>query len=85
LRRFPEAAQWAAARHGSQLRLYVHGRLAATSQLVVHRPFNLTNARPLRIGFGEQGYFTGAVADLRLHIGALDSEQVERIYAACAR
>ena len=72
----------AAVRHGKQLRLYVNGRMAATSQLVENRTFDLTNARPLWIGFGEQGYFTGAMADLRWYTGALDAEQVERIYAA---
>ena len=72
----------AAVRHGRQLRLTVNGRIAATSQLVENRTFDLTNAQPLWIGFGEQGYFTGAVADLRLYTGALDAEQVERIYAA---
>ncbi|MBC8877328.1 MAG: LamG domain-containing protein [Planctomycetes bacterium] len=71
----------AAVRQGRQLRLYVNGRLAATSQLAADRIFNLTNSQPLRIGLGAQGHFTGAIADLRWYRGTLDAEGVERICA----
>ena len=71
----------AVVRQGKQLRMYVDGRPVAVSRLGADRVFDLTNSRPLWIGFGAQGHFTGAIADLRLYKGALDADRIERFRA----
>ena len=69
----------AAVRNGRELKLYVNGKLVSTSLLRAGPPFDLTNHRPLLVGFGAQNYFTGAIADLRLYDGALDADAVLQI------
>ena len=69
----------AAIRHGRELRLYINGKLVATSQLREAPLFDLTSDRPLRIGFGSQNYFSGAIADLRLYQGALEAHAIREI------
>jgi hypothetical protein len=75
-------ASWthlAAVRSGRELRLFVNGELVSTSQLREGPAFNLTNHRPLLVGFGAQNYFSGSLADLRLYHGALDADAVRTI------
>jgi len=72
-------AHLAAIRRGRQLQLYVNGKLVATSQLREGPLLNLTNHRPLLVGFGAQNYFSGAIADLRLYDGALGSDAIGQI------
>jgi hypothetical protein len=72
-------AHLAAIRSGRELRLYVNGKLVATSQLRDGLLFDLTNKRPLMVGFGAQNFFSGAIADLRLYDGALNADAVRRI------
>ena len=69
----------AAVRHGRNLKLYINGMLVTTSQLRAGPLFNLTNDRPLLVGFGAQNYFTGAIADLRLYHGALGADAVRAV------
>ena len=71
----------AAVRRGRKLRLYVNGVLSAVSQAPAGHLLDLTNTRPLCIGFGPQTHFTGAVADLRLYAAALTARQVRAIHA----
>lgn len=71
----------AAVRAGRDLRLYVNGELSATSELRPGSAFDLTNTVPLRIGFGAQNYFSGAMADLRLYSGALQSNEIRTLAA----
>ena len=61
------------------MKLYINGMLVTTSQLREGPPFNLTNDRPLLVGFGTQNYFTGAIADLRLYHGALGPDAVREV------
>jgi hypothetical protein len=59
--------QWAhvvAVRDGRDLRLYINGVLSDSSQLPAGHVFDLSNAQPLTIGFGAQGSFCGAIADV---------------------
>jgi hypothetical protein len=63
----------AGVREGRKLKLYVNGKLAATSELRDGPAFNLSNNLPLLIGFGAQNYFTGWLSDVRLYDGALDA------------
>ncbi|MGD9853690.1 MAG: LamG domain-containing protein [Planctomycetaceae bacterium] len=71
----------AAVRSGRELRLYLNGQLSATSTLRPGPAFDLTNAAPLRIGFGAQNYFSGAMAELRLYAGALQSDEIRTLAA----
>jgi len=64
----------AGVRHGRQLKLYVNGKLAASSDLRDGPAFNLDNDRPLLIGFGAQHHFTGSISDVRLYDGALNDD-----------
>ena len=42
--------------------------------------YDVSNSKPLLIGFGEQNYFTGVLDDMRIYRGALDAVQVEKLY-----
>jgi hypothetical protein len=71
----------AAVRQGPQLRLFVNAQLAASTQAPEGRDFNLSNDRPLTIGFGSQGHFSGALADLRWYTRALDAKELADVMA----
>ena len=75
----------AAVRAGKRLRLYVNGEPAASSQAPPGHSFDLTNTRPLTIGFGSQGHFAGMIRDVRIYAGALDEQDIESVQAAAAR
>jgi hypothetical protein len=62
----------AAVRMGGLLRLYINGKLSGVSQSPPGQAFDLANVQPLKIGFGAQGSFDGAIANVRLYRGALD-------------
>ena len=66
----------AAVRHDGELRLYVDGVLAASR---AGASLNLNAAAPLRVGSGPHATLTGAVADVRVHRGALTTKQVRKI------
>ena len=75
----------AVVRQGAELRLYVNGRPSISSQAPEGRAFDLANTQPMRIGFGAQGSFAGALADLRLYAGALAPDQIKELCAARGR
>jgi len=66
----------AAVRDGGELRLYVDGKLAATSTTFDPAAYDVSTDQPLRIGFGQSEYFAGRMADVRLYKGALAREQI---------
>jgi hypothetical protein len=71
----------AVVRKGEVLQMYVNGKLSAACAAPKGRVFDLSNIEPLKIGFGAQNYFTGAMADLRLYDRALDVEDVKQLQA----
>ena len=76
-------AEWrhiAAVREKDQLKLYIDGRLVSTSTSLDAERFDLSNDRPLLIGFGQENYFNGSIRDVRLYKDALDIAQVKAIY-----
>ncbi len=75
----------AAVRAGDRLRLYVNGALSAESLAPAGQVFDLTNAEPLRIGFGAQGSLTGSIANVRLYRGALDAAQMDLLQKSATR
>ena len=71
----------AAVRQGQRLKLFVDGKLVATSVKLDAAAFDLTNDRPLTIGFGAHAYFRGSLSDLRLYGRALAAEEVAALAA----
>jgi Concanavalin A-like lectin/glucanases superfamily len=66
----------AAVRSGRKLKLYVDGRLAATSGAFDPTAFDISNDRSLKIGFGDHDYFNGIVRDVRLYSRALSESEI---------
>ena len=67
-------AEWrhiAAVREKGQLKLYIDGRLVSTSTSLDAERFDLSNDRPLLIGFGQENYFKGSIRDVRRYKDAL--------------
>lgn len=68
----------AAVRAGNRLRLYVDGKMVSESEAFEARGYDLSNSRPLRIGFGENGHFQGMIRDVRLYGRALGVRDLPR-------
>jgi hypothetical protein len=69
-----------AVRDRGALRLYVDGKLKATSAPFDNSDYDVTNDRPLLIGLGAQNHFSGALDDVRLYGGALSDDQVSALF-----
>lgn len=69
----------AAVRQGKALRLFVDGKLVATSAAVPSAEGDIANDRPLAIGFGQHDYFNGLMSDLRLYARALTEAEVSAL------
>lgn len=65
-----------AQRRGGELRLYVEGRVAAKSAPFRSAEFDLSTDSPLRIGAGEQDFFSGRIRDVRLYRRALAEPEI---------
>lgn len=73
-----------AVREGAHLKLYLGGRLVATSTPLRPADFDLINDQPLRIGFGQTDYFSGKIREVRLYRRALNPAEIERLAASPA-
>lgn len=69
----------AAQRRGGELRLYVSGRLVAKFAPFRSEDYDLSTNHPLRIGFGEQDFFTGRIREVRLHRRALTEQEIHTL------
>ena len=76
----PDWRHLVAVRSDDRLKLYVDGRLAATSSPFNPADYDLSNDRPLRIGFGEHDGFNGRMRDLRLYNRALSDAEVADLH-----
>jgi hypothetical protein len=65
----------AATRDGSTLRLYVDGKLAATSKSDA-KPIAAANNAPLLIGLGPHSHFRGRMREIRIYDRALNGDEV---------
>ncbi|MEX0725798.1 MAG: LamG domain-containing protein [Planctomycetaceae bacterium] len=72
----------AAVKSDGLLTLYVDGKKVAQSTPFDASDFNLTNDKPLRIGFGEHAHFNGKMRDLRIYSAALDELQLNEAISA---
>ncbi len=66
-------------RDGNRLKLYVDGKCVATSSPFKPADFDLSNDRPLKIGFGAHDYFNGCIKDLRIYNHALSGAEVQAL------
>lgn len=64
-----------------RLKLYVDGKLVATSSAYRSRDFPLSNQQPLKIGFGPHDYFNGSMSDLRIYRRVLTDPEIARLTA----
>jgi hypothetical protein len=62
--------------------LFVNGQLAAATEAPADRDFQLSNDRPLTVGLGAQGHFSGVLADLRWYARALDADDIAEVMAS---
>lgn len=58
----------------------MNGRLVATSAEFAPSRYDLTTKGPLKIGFGEQDFFTGKIRDVRLYRRGLDEEEIAALH-----
>jgi hypothetical protein len=70
-----------ALRDRRQLKLFVNGRLTASSA-IQNEALKIDNDAPLRIGFGEVDYFSGKVGDVKLFNRALTDSEIQSLAAA---
>jgi hypothetical protein len=68
-----------AVRDSEHLRLHVNGKVVAKSATFNTEDFNISNDRPLQIGFGAHDHFNGKLSDVRLYERALSSDEIERL------
>ena len=71
----------AAIKRGGVLQLYVDGQRAAESMAFDPAAYDLSTERPLFIGRGENDFFQGRLADVRLYQRALTAEEVAELAA----
>jgi hypothetical protein len=69
----------AAVKDGARLKLYIDGKLRATSSPFDPREYDLTNRLPLEIGFGPNDYFCGLLRDVAVHGRALTAEEIAEL------
>lgn len=65
-----------AVRQQGLLKLFVDGRLVAKSTPFEPADYDVSNERPLRIGFGQTDYFKGKIAEVRLYDRALSENEI---------
>lgn len=70
-----------AVRRGDKLKLYVDGKLVASSTAFNPSDYDLSNDEPLRIGFGQTDYFNGKINDLRIYNRALPEPEIAKLAA----
>lgn len=80
----PGWRQITAVKEKSHLKLYVDGELVATSSAFNPAEYDLSNAEPLKIGFGAHDYFHGDMKDVQLYQRALSADEVQERYRKSA-
>lgn len=71
----------AAVKGADRLKLYLNGKLVASSEKFDSADYPLSNQEPLKIGFGPHDYFNGRLGDVRFYRGALTDEGVAKLAA----
>ena len=68
-----------AMRQGGRLKLFIDGKQVAESGGFEVKDFDLSNDRPVQIGFGEYDYFNGGIKNVRLFNRALTEKEVAAV------
>jgi hypothetical protein len=71
----------AAIRERGNLHLYVDGKLVAKSSKFNPADYDISNDRPLRIGFGQTDYFNGRISDVRIYNKAISAAQIRKLFS----
>lgn len=71
-----------AVKEKDRLKLYVDGKLVATSSEFDAKDYNLNNKKSLKIGFGSHDYFNGKMKNLKLFQRALHADEVQKLHQA---
>ncbi|NUM56196.1 MAG: LamG domain-containing protein [Candidatus Hydrogenedentes bacterium] len=69
----------AVTKEGGQINIFVDGALSAQSDEFDHRLFDITNDKPMTIGFGMHDYFNGAMKDVRIYARPLGPDEIRAI------
>lgn len=78
-RAFPDGWHHVVAmRQADRLKLFVDGECVAESS-PLDFDYDLSTQQPLRIGFGAQDYYEGAMYDVRIYRGALPQQQIKQL------
>ncbi len=72
-----------AVRESDRLRLYIDGKLVATSSPFITANCDFTNGQPLMIGSGSHTAFHGAMSDLRLYNRSLTEGEITALAKKC--
>ncbi len=69
----------AAVKNSGRLKLFVDGTQVAGSSTFDPHKYNLSNQKPLSIGFGPHDYFNGKMRDLRVYDRALSRADIQAL------
>lgn len=69
----------AAIRKGNRLQLHINGKLELVSSGFDSKAYSISNAQPLKIGYGEMDYFSGRLREVRLYNRALAAEEIKTL------
>ncbi|MBA3482102.1 MAG: DUF4838 domain-containing protein [Pirellulales bacterium] len=68
-----------AMREGDRLKLFIDGKLAATSSAFDPSDFDVSTDKSLRIGFGQTDFFAGKMSDVRIYNRALTTAAIQSL------
>lgn len=69
----------AAMRKGGNLKLYIDGELVGTSSSFNPDDYDLSTDQPLRIGFGQNDYFSGKMTEIKMYNRALGESEIKKL------
>ena len=72
--------QITAVRKNGILKLFINGIIVKTTSSFSQKDYNVSNNKPLLIGFGETDYFNGKIAEVRMYNRALDPDEVLKLF-----
>jgi len=68
----------AAVRGAKAMKLYVDGMVVGETAVDNSADYDLSSDQPLRIGFGAQDYYRGAISEVRLYRGELSESEIRQ-------
>lgn len=68
-----------AVRDNNKLKLYINGKLEVISAVFNPDEYDISNDKPLKMGFGQMDYFTGKICEVRIYNRALNDKEIRGI------